>query len=273
MLDDPELDIVYVATPHPFHKAHTLLCLERGKAVLCEKPMAVNEGEVRAMADLARGQGVFLMEAMWTRFLPVMGHVRQWLTEKRIGEVRILSADFGFRSAWNPEGRLLNPALAGGALLDVGVYTVALASMIYGQSPARIQAMAHIGETAVDEQTGMLLGYERGELALLTCAIRTTTPQEARILGTEGAIHIPGFWHATSATLSVREQEPLCVSEPAGYHYEAAEVMARLRAGQGESALMPLDESIAIARTLDRIRAIVGLTYPMERGERKGGRA
>lgn len=264
LVNDPDLDAVYVATPHPFHREHTVLCLRHGKAVLCEKPMAVNERQVREMVECARGSEVFLMEAMWTRFLPVIVQVSKWLGEGRIGEVRLLSADFGFRAGWNPEGRLFNPALAGGALLDVGVYVVALAHLVFGRPPVDVQAAAHLGETGVDEQTALLFRYDGGELALLSCAVRTNTPQEARIQGTEGAIHIPLFWRATSATLSVQGQEPVVFAEQAGYHFEAAEVMSCLLEGRRESARMPLDESIAIARTMERVRAIIGLSYPME---------
>jgi dihydrodiol dehydrogenase / D-xylose 1-dehydrogenase (NADP) len=266
LVEDPDVDVVYVATPHPFHREHALLCLRHNKSVLCEKPMAVNEAQVREMVTCARERGVFLMEAMWTRALPVMRQVQRWLDEARIGDVRMLTADFGFRTGWNPEGRLLNLDLAGGALLDVGVYTVALASMVFGAPPVEIRAAAHIGETGVDEQTAMVLRYGDGALALLSCAVRTDTPQGARIGGAEGSIDIPAFWHATSATLRVRGQEPEQVSGPVGYHYEAAEVMACLRGGNQESSLMPLAESISIARTMEHVRAQIGLVYPMEAG-------
>jgi predicted dehydrogenase len=264
MIADPDVDAVYVATPHPFHKEHTLLCLEGGVAVLCEKPMAVHAGQVREMAQAARERGLFLMEAMWSRFNPVLVQVQSWLDEGQIGEVRMLAADFGFRTRWNPEGRLLNPALAGGALLDVGVYVISLASMVFGGPPAEVQAAAHIGQTGVDEQTGMVFSYVDGGLALLACAVRTATPHLARISGTEGAIEIPAFWHATSARLIRTGQEPVETSGESGYHFEAAEVMACLRKGRTESATMPLDESIAIAETMDRVRAEIGLTYPPE---------
>jgi dihydrodiol dehydrogenase / D-xylose 1-dehydrogenase (NADP) len=265
MATDRDVDVVYVATPHPFHKEHTILCLDHGKAVLCEKPMAVNAGQVRGMVERARQRGLFLMEAMWSRFNPVLVQVRQWLAEGRIGEVRLLTADFGFRTGWNPEGRLLNPALAGGALLDVGTYTMALASLVYGgRQPAQVQAAAWIGETGVDEQTAILFKYDQGQLALLSCAIRTGTPQEARIDGTEGSIHVPEFWRPSRATLRVRGQEPVEVTGSPGYHHEAAEVMACLRAGRTESTVMPLDESIRIMETMDKVRALIGLKYPVE---------
>ena len=267
LANDPDVDVIYVATPHPFHKEHSILCLEAGKAVLCEKPLAVNAQEVGEMIECARKSGKFLMEAMWTRFLPVMVKVREWLVEEAIGEVRMFTADFGFRSGWNPEGRLLNPNLAGGALLDVGVYNVAMASMVLGKQPSRITGMAHIGATGVDEQSAMVLGYDEGQLAILSCAIRTSTPREARILGTEGTIHIPGFWHATSATLDVSGKDAEQIEIPLdgnGYNYEAIEVMHCLRAGKLESDIMTLDESFSIMETMDKIRAHWGLKYPME---------
>jgi len=262
---DPEVDVVYVATPHVFHKEHTLLCLNHGKAVLCEKPMAVNAADESEMIATARARGLFLMEAMWTRYLPVMNKVRQWLAEKRIGEVRMVTADFGFRSEIKPEGRLFNPALAGGGLLDVGVYTIALAQMIYGRAPKSIQATAEIIEPGIDAQTAVILGYDHGELALLSSAVRTNTPQEARILGTEGNIHIPDFWHATTATLSANGCLPAKTKSEAGYHFEAIEVGYCLRTGKQESALMPWEESLTIARIMDAVRQQIGLVYPTER--------
>ncbi len=264
LVSDPEVQAVYVATPHPFHAEHTRLCLEHGKAVLCEKPMAVNARQAREMAACARANGAFLMEAMWSRFNPVMAEVRRWLHQGAIGEVRLVTADFGFRTAWNPQGRLLDLNLAGGALLDVGVYVASLASMVYGQQPKTLSASAHLGETGVDEQTAMLFTYPNGALAQLFCAIRTATVGEARLYGTEGHIHIPEFWRATQATLYRPGQEPQRITGEAGYHFEAAEVMACVQRGERESAVMPLDESVAILETMDRVRSLIGLTYPMD---------
>lgn len=267
LANDPDVDAIYVSTPHPFHKESSILCLKAGKAVLCEKPLAVNAREVKEIIACARESKRFLMEAMWTRFLPVTVKVREWLAEGAIGEVRMLTADFGFRSGWNPEGRLLNPELAGGGLLDVGVYTIAMAYMVFGVPPSRIASVAHIGETGVDEQATMLLGYDAGQLALLSCAIRTNVPQDAKILGTEGSIHIPDFWHATSATLHAAGKDAQRVEMPFvgnGYNYEAAEVSACLREGKLESDIMPLNESLSIMETMDKIRAQWGLKYPME---------
>ena len=266
LASDPDVDAVYVATVNPFHKDCSILCLEAGKAVLCEKPFAVNAQQVREMIACARESGQFLMEAMWTRFLPVIVKVREWLAEGAIGEPRMIQADFGFRAGVNPEGRLFNPELAGGGLLDVGVYPIAMAYMVFG-APSEVKSLANIGETNVDEQAAMLLGYDGGQMALLSCAVRTSIPHETLILGTEGSIHIPNFWHATTATLRAAGKEPEPIEMPFkcnGYENEAIEVMRCLREGKLESDIMPLDESLSIMETMDKLRAQWGLKYPME---------
>ncbi len=264
LMNDPAVDVIYIATPHPFHREQTLQALRHGKAVLCEKPLAVNARQAQEMITGARTEGRFLMEAMWTRFLPVISTVRAWLDEGRIGEVRMLSVDFGFRGPWRPNERWLNPALAGGALLDVGVYTVALAEMIFGQAPAEIKALAHIGETGVDEQTAMSLRYPQGALAQLFCAIRTDTPGTAVISGTKGTLRVPNFWQATSATLNVNGEAPIHVSGESGYHFQAIEVMRCLRDGALESPTMSLNASLTIAQTMVEVRDRIGLQYPMD---------
>jgi len=295
---DPKVDVIYVATPHPFHKANSLLCLRAGKAVLCEKPFTINASEADQVISLAREKRLFLMEAMWTRFFPAMIKLRQLLAEGAIGEVRMLAADFGFRAEFDPQSRLFAPELGGGALLDVGIYAISLASMIFGR-PARTTSMAHIGETGVDEQAAIILGYARGQLATLFTALRTHTPIEAVVMGTEGYIKVrtPMYRPHTLAlysrrgsstggakipeilkrwgcslglervwrSLREREAEVLHFSiQGNGYNYEAAEVMHCLRTGKLESDVMPLDETLSIMRTLDRIRTQWGLKYPVE---------
>ena len=267
LAEDPEVDAVYVATPHPFHRENTILCLKAGKAVLCEKPFAINRGDAEEMVRVARERKRFLMEAMWTRFLPITVKVREWLADGTIGEVRMLRADFGFRAGVDPKARLFSPELGGGALLDVGVYTVSFASMVFGGPPEDMATTAHIGETGVDEQAGMVLRYEGGQLAVLACAVRNRTYQRAEILGTDGSIHIhPPFWCGTTATLTAEGNEET-VERPLegnGYNYEAVEVMERLREGKLESDVMPLDETLSVMGTLDRARGQWGLRYPME---------
>jgi len=264
---DPQLDVVYVATPHPMHRDPSILCLEAGKAVLCEKPFAVNAADARAVVQVARSRGLFLMEAMWTRFLPVMGQVREWLAAGVIGEPRLVTGDFGFRAGVDPQARLFNPELAGGALLDVGIYPISFACMVLGTQPRDVASLASLGDTGVDEQAGIVLRYENGALAVATTTIRTTTPQEARILGTDGMILLdPPFWKGERAVLRTGDRQeavdlPL---EGNGYNYEAAEVGRSLRTGRTESSILPLDDTVAIIEVLDRIRAQWGLKYPME---------
>jgi len=266
LVDDPEVDAVYVASPHPMHKDDAILCLKAKKAVLCEKPFTVNAAELAEVIAVARKQKTFLMEAMWTRFLPIMGKVREWLASGVIGEPRMLTADFGFRCGWNPQSRLLDPALAGGGLLDVGVYTLALAAMVFGPTPKRISGLAHLGETGVDEQAAFLLAYGGGELAVLSSAVRTNTAHDARIDGTEGRITIPTFWKATKAVLTApgRTETVEMPLTGNGYNYEAIEVGRCLRAKRLESPAITLDESLAIMRTMDELRRQFGLRYPMD---------
>ncbi len=258
LIHDKDIDIIYIATPHPFHYEQTLLCLDAGKAVLCEKPIAIKSQQLEQMIKRSREKQVFLMEAMWTRFLPTIAKVRQWLAEDRIGQVRMVKADFGFRIGWNPTSRLLDLDLAGGGLLDVGVYTISLAQMIYGSAPTRVKGLAHIGDSGVDEQAGITLGYKDGQLAILTCAVRTKIPHNADILGTEGSIHIPSFWKAQSATLRVGDKVVDHIDQPFrsnGYEYEALEAIRCLRAGKLESEIMSHDESLEILQIVDTLQA------------------
>ena len=265
--DDPDVDAVYIATPHPMHKGPSLMCLEAGKAVLCEKPFMVNAKEARQVIALARRKGLFLMEAMWARFQPVQVKTRELIAAGRIGEVRMVMADFAFRCAWNPEGRLLNPHLAGGGLLDVGIYPLALARMVLGE-PRKVVSLAHLGETGVDEQAGIVLKHDAGRLAVLVCGVRTSSPMEARILGAEGNIHLPSiWWKGERLTVTSAGKEPETIQTPMagnGYNYEADEVARCIAAGKTESDIMPLDETLSIMKLMDDIRAQWGLKYPME---------
>ena len=258
MVCDPDVDIVYIATPHNYHQSHALLAMEGGKAVLCEKPMSITYDSVKTMIDKARKERVFLMEAHWTRFLPVFDTVRSWLADHLIGEIRMLQADFGFRSNGDPEGRLLNPELAGGSIFDVGVYPISLAQMIFGKEPLEIEAEARIGETGVDEDCAFVLKYPSGALASLSCSVMTETSQKAIIYGTEGMIEIPFFWKAESARLVRNGKTFLSVKKPAGYEYEAREAARCLRKGILESDTMSLSESASIAKIVDRVRSKIG---------------
>lgn len=267
LADDPEVDAIYVATPHTLHAQNTLLCLRAGKAVLCEKPFAINAVQAESMVREARERGVFLMEAMWTRYLPHIVRLRELIEQGTIGELRMLTANFGFRTEFNPATRLFDPKLGGGALLDVGIYPVSLASMLLGE-PASVVSQAELGQTGVDEQSAFVFRYNGGQLALLSCAIRTTNVHEAIVYGTKGHIRInKPWWNLSSLTVAVDGQPEQTLSFDTvgnGYNYEAAEVAACLRADKTESATMPLDETLQLMRTMDSIRAQWGLRYPDE---------
>lgn len=267
LVGDPDVDVIYVSTPHPFHKENSLLALEAGKAVLCEKPFTMNAAEAMDVVGLARIKRLFLMEAMWTRYLPVMVKVRELIAQGAIGEVRMLNADFGFRAnPINPTSRTFDLALGGGAVLDVGVYPISLASMLFG-TPSDVVSAVHLGETGVDEQNVVVLKYPAGQLAITSSAVRTTTPQEAFIMGTEGRIHIAAeWWRGQQLTLKAGGKDEVfdVPYEGNGFNYEVEEVGRCLRAGLLESPIMPLDETISIMRTMDTVRAEWGLVYPTE---------
>jgi predicted dehydrogenase len=267
LVDDPNVDVVYVATPHTYHAEHSLLALNAGKPVLCEKPFTINAAQLKEVVRVAREKKLFLMEAMWTRFFPIMVKVRELIREGAIGEPRLVEADFGFRTDVNPKGRLFDPALGGGALLDVGVYVISFAHMVLG-TPDRMTGLATMGETNVDEQSAYILGFPSGALAVLSTAVRTSTPHIATINGTAGRITIPtSFWKPDRLILARSGQPEETIelpANPAGFMYEAEEVGRRLRAGRLESDVMPLEESLAIMRTMDTLRAQWGLNYPME---------
>ncbi len=261
------IDCVYIATPHPFHFDNALLCLNAGKAVLCEKPFTLNATQAKKLVDVAREKDVLLMEAMWTRFFPAIQRVRQLVGEGTIGEVQFLTADFGFSSTFDPNSRLYSPDLGGGALLDVGIYPISFASMLLGR-PIHVTGTAVLGKSGVDEQTAMILTHKSGALAVLHTTVRANTSWEANIIGTRGRIivHSP-FWKAHKITLLVDGRDAETFDAPytgQGYHFEAVEFMNRFRAGETESPLMPLDESISIMETLDSLRRQFGIKYPME---------
>ena len=267
LANDPDVDIIYVATPHPMHSSAAMLCLEAGKAVLCEKPFTVNASEAEKLISFARDRDLFIMEAMWTRYLPLFVELRRLLAEGAIGDPRLLTADFGFAHSGGPAHRLFNPELAGGALLDVGIYVCSLASMIFG-TPDRISSLAVLGDTGVDEVAAVTLGYAGGGIAQLNVAVRVNTPQEATISGTEGWIRIDSTWWNGQRMSVHRAGQPVETIEAPyvgnGYNYEAAEAMRCLREGLIESPVMPHAETLSLMETLDAIRAQWGLSYPVE---------
>lgn len=264
--DDPTVDMVYVSTVHPLHHANTLMCLNAGKPVLCEKPFTLNATELAALIQLAQAKRLFLMEAMWTRYLPAIVKVRELLADGVIGDPLMLQADFGFQPDYNPQGRLFNPELGGGALLDIGIYPVSFAFMVFGP-PNHISSEVVIGRTGVDEQEGIIFRYQGGQLAVLAASLRANTPCTATIIGTQGRIHVhPRFWQSEKISVYTADGETTydLPFDGSGYRYQAEEAMRCFRTGQLESSTMPLAESLHIMQTLDSLRANWGLRYPNE---------
>jgi predicted dehydrogenase len=258
LVADGDVDAVYVTTPHPWHHDNTMLALSAGKAVLCEKPFTMNADEARSLVTAARERGLFLMEAMWTRFLPHIAEVRRLIAEGAIGEIVRLSADHGQWITPSPEHRIFAPELGGGALLDLGVYPVSFASMLLG-TPQRIVSVIEPAFTGVDAQTSMLFTYASGAQALLTCSSIARSPTRADIVGTEARIEIDtDFYRPSSFTLITRTGERTRFEPPHegwGLRHQADEVARCLREGLLESPLMTLDESISIMETMDAVLA------------------
>ncbi len=267
LVNDPDVDIVYVATPHPMHYPHVELALKAGKHVLVEKPFAVNSTQARAMVSLARRKKLFLMEAMWSRFLPSVLKAKEICESGAIGELRMVTADFGFRAGVAPKSRLFAPELAGGGLMDVGIYTVSLATFFLGD-PKKVVSLMEPASTGVDAQAGMVMLHEGGAMSVLSTAIRTNTPQEATILGTEGQIRMEAPWWV-GAPLTVDAGGKTKVIKPAmvenGFVYQIREVVKCVNAGKTESDIMSLDMTLGVMKTLDAIRAGMGLKYPMDK--------
>jgi len=258
---DEGIDIVYISTTNNLHKENIILCLNNGKHVLCEKPLTMNYSQSKEVIDLARKKNLFLMEAIWTRFLPSFVKLREILKEGVIGNVKMIQADFGFTNSWGAERRLLNKNLGGGTLMDNGIYLISLPSMVFGKQPDKIESTAHIGDTGVDEYSSYLFSYDSGEMATLSSAIRLSTPQDAVIVGTSGYIDLPEFWHGTKLIINLSNQKPQIVDLPfesTGYNYEAREVMDCIEAGKTESEIMPLQESLDMVQTMGKIRSLWG---------------
>jgi predicted dehydrogenase len=258
LVADPDVDVIYVATPHPMHRDHAISALLAGKHVLVEKPFTMNAAQAREIAGLARERGLFAMEAMWTRFLPHVAVIRDWLARGLLGDIVTVTADHGQWFAEDASFRLFAPELGGGALLDLGVYPVSFASMVLGP-PSRIMAMSDPAFTGVDAQTSMLFGYDSGAQAVLTCTLRAKSPTRAAIVGTDARIEVEGDFYALSTpTLISRSGYTTWAGsqhEGRGLRFQADEVARRLAAGELESPLMPLDETISILETMDAVLA------------------
>jgi predicted dehydrogenase len=266
LVSDPAVEAVYVATPHSEHRDHALLAIGAGRHVLVEKAFTRNEAEAREVLDAAAAAGVFAMEGMWPRFLPHMTELHRVLEAGAIGEPVAFSADHGQWFAYDAAHRLFAPRLAGGALLDLGVYAVSFAHDVLGP-PRDVQAVGVLAETGVDGQVSAVLGYEGRTQAVINTTLWAETPTRAAISGTEGRIEVEGrFYNSSPFTVNRRDGETWTFSHPLvkGLQYEAAEVARRVSAGECESPRMSWQGTLEVMRTMDAIRAQVGVVYPGE---------
>jgi predicted dehydrogenase len=263
LVEDPDVDAIYVATPHHAHFEASMLALGAGKATLTEKPFTLDLGEAETLVETARAGGVFLMEAMWTRCIPAVRRIAELIADGAIGELVSVHTDFGIQGPFPETHRLRDRRLGGGALYDLGIYPVTFAHLFLGK-PASIAAWARMSEGGVDENTGMLFGYDSGAVAALTCSLLGDSARRATITGTLGRIEVPRDFFCPDGFTLWRGEEPTAYELPfegRGYHFEAAEVQRCVREGLGESPLIPLSETLEILTVLEVVRAKVGLDY------------
>jgi predicted dehydrogenase len=265
---DPEVDAIYVSTPHPFHASGALLALEHGKHVLVEKPFTLNAAEAREVVDLANAAGLVVLEAMWTRWLPHMVRVRELIASGALGEVRAVLADHDQKLPLDPAHRIQNPALGGGALLDLGIYPVSFAWDVFG-APSSVHAISSPTATGVDRQTAIILGYPGGEQAVLHTQLDARGPSTAAIIGTEARIQIDPVWY-TPTSFSLIDPADAVIERfeqqvpGRGMQFQAVELERLVAAGAVAGEILPPEQSVAIMGTLDEIRRQIGLRYPGE---------
>jgi predicted dehydrogenase len=262
LIRDPGIDAVYIALTHNFHYEVAKLCLERGKAVICEKPLVLAKGDAESLASISRERKVLLMEAMWTRCLPAVRKAREWVAAGRIGQPKLVQAAFCFKAPRDPEGRLFNAALAGGALYDAGVYPIEFASGILGENPLTATGAASVGATGVDEYDSISLGFPSGAVASLACGMTARTPNEARVYGAEGSIVLGNFLGAKRAELFDGDGVLVEAFESEfvdGFIFEIEHFAGLYRGGKLESDLIPLEDSIACAGVFDTLMNKWGL--------------
>lgn len=272
MLADPAVEAVYIATPHGFHAEAVIAALRAGKPVLCEKPLTVDARTAEALAALARGRGVFLMEALWTRFLPIYEQVARWLGDGEIGELRGIQSSFAFDIPFDPHGRHFDPAQGGGALLDIGVYNLSMTQWAmkaaFGACPAveSIEASGLAAPTGVDQRVAASLRFAGGVVSQLFCAFDCQADRGLRLFGARGVISVPErFWEGTEASLRHGLDAPTVVQRPFeinGFEGQVREATQAIREGRSESAVLPLADTVEVARWTERIRERCGFAAP-----------
>ena len=265
-----EVDLVYIATPHPFHVEQAMLMMNHGKHVICEKPMTINQDETQQMIDCARENGVFLMEAMWTRFLPCVQELMRMIQDGVIGEVKQVFGEFSWSAqGYDPEDRVFNPALAGGALLDLGVYPLMLCMQLLGSAPEKVQSLCRKSAEGIDMNTSVQMQFAGGAVAQFFCGMDAQGNDVMQIFGTKGHIIVPACWHPMAFTLCQDGQPEQLFTFDQGeeaYHYEFDHAARCIQQGLQESPVMPLAESLIASRICTEIRYEHGILYPGEKG-------
>lgn len=266
LINDGSVDIIYIATPHNFHFEQTKLCLENGKHVLCEKPATVNAYQFKELMVLAKQKKLFYMEAMWTPFLPAIQKARQWVDEGKIGELQFIQANFGFTSSADKKERLFNPELAGGSLLDIGIYPLSLTEMFSKSEILKMQCIATIGNTGVDETLAIQLDYKNGIKAQLVSTFRTNMQNDVIVYGSKGIVKIPLFWMAKEVMLKseVGDEHYIDESKTMGYNYEVEAVNQDLINYKTQNEIMPHSRTLKMMELMDEIRKDIELKYPFE---------
>ena len=267
LVNDANVDAIYIATPHPMHAEHAVLALNAGKPVLCEKPIAISAHQAQVMVNTARANNVALLEAMWTRYLPHIAQVRNILASGILGPIQSVEADHGQRLADQNIARLIDPTLGGGALLDLGIYPVSFAHLVLG-TPSSIIASSIMTERGVDAQTSAIFNYASGAQAIITTTMIAQTPCRAVISGLLGRLEIDRTFY-TPTSMRVILFDGTVIEYPLDYvghglREQAIEMARVVRAGALESPLMPWSEMIAVMKTMDAIRNQIGLVYPFE---------
>jgi predicted dehydrogenase len=268
LVSDPNVDIIYVATPHPMHKELALLALEHGKHVLVEKPFTLNAAEAEEVRDSANERGLLAMEAMWTRYLPHMVRIREIIAAGTLGDVRAVIADHTQLISSDPTHRLNSLELGGGALLDLGIYPISFAWDILGE-PAGIVAAARLGETGADVEVATIMTHTSGAMSTSISASRSAGPNVASVIGTEARIDIDRVWYTPTSFRVVTPdgtvlEEYHSEVEGRGMKYQAIEAERLIAAGLTDSVLLGIDETVAIMETLDEVRELIGVQYPGE---------
>jgi predicted dehydrogenase len=269
LVSNPDINAIYIATTHNFHFENAKLCLNHNKHILCEKPFTVNATQMKELINLAQEKGLFMMEAFWTRFLPAIGKIKELLDEGAIGKVTTVYADFSVNPECDNTHRLKNKALAGGALLDLGVYPINMAAIVFGVHPSNIDSSVIMGETGVDYSHSLRFEYPEGRRAFLTSSFVESGPSQATIQGSQGYIQTPPFFHgSTEFTLYPKGGEPQTFKFPCPHEqmfkYEIDHCMKTIAAGKQESDIMPLSETLAVLKIMDDLRSAWGLVYPGE---------